>query len=723
MSGKLPIYRFIITVGMDLFETSPIWGEDAALKQTREDDQVFFRPELTGSFRFVRGDFDQIIAAATLEDEIFLTVEEFTGTWDLVGEGIFTLADCEIDHDHRNLLVKIAPADKYREVMAAMDKEFDLVRLEVPRVSVQIATQPVFQIYFPGATYLNNYLNGTQWEQPVIEPLNEGELSAMFTGSPFTLVVIMGDAAVLDPDISGQYLNDPVAPYFGYTRTDGMYTLTYHVGESRWIIVEYASGTRVYEATTTGPGNNPAPGLNWQRDNNAVIYESLTSASTCRAMFVSMYARALTNATTILGNPTDPIPDPDIVGENYNYQRMYGIDLETIAGSSLHDPDAGRWGKFADDAHHFADEYFVRPTGLGNGLLYPVNRSEWTEAAVWFYFDATLLSLQEEGAVTRFMRDGFKVADVLSSILGQVDPTVTHQETAAYSDFFYGTSNPVRGDIKYPIITPKTNITVGEYDHPAAKAPVTLRQILEFLKNAHNVFWWIDQSNRLCLEHITYFENGKSYAAPGIGSDLTALLEPKTGKAWSYKTNRYRFEKTGLWEVRRFKWMDSVSRPFEGYAIESLAKYVNRGEILESNLSPFTSDIDFMQVQPADISKDGFAFMEALPMESPGYYYLPFVEFEIDAEEQYKMQNGYAALVWMIDAYHRDRLPCEAVKINDRNDTATSVARFRVQQVTHPGTADPMLLITTVLGDGRVKEIEQSLSTKMSKITILHDPV
>ncbi|MBK6904043.1 MAG: hypothetical protein IPH04_14890 [Saprospirales bacterium] len=725
MSGNLPIYRFTVTIGAELISTTPTWGEDAAIKQTRESGKAYFRPEVVGSFKFMRTDYDAIMAEATLADEIFLTIEEFTGTWDFVGEGVFTLADCDIDEDHRMLTVKLDPNDQYKEILASMDKEFDLVRLAVPRVTVQIATQPVIQIYIPGSSYVNNYLNGTYWEQPVIEPLNEGgTLATMFTGSPFYLFVVMGDGVELDPDISGQYLSDPGAPYFGYTRTDGLYALTYDVGDSLWVIVDYGTGARVYEADASGPTTNPAPGLNWTRDNVAVTFQSLTSASTCRAMFVTLYGRILTNETTVGGDATDPIPGSDIVEDSLNYSRMLALDLTTIIGSSLHDPDAGRYGRFASDAHLFGDEYFVRPVPAGSeGLIYPINRSGWTEASVWFYFDDDLRDLQEDGSTYRFMKDGFYLPDVLAAILAEVDPAITHAQASAYSHFFYGSGNTIRGAVKYPIITPKTNITVGEYDQPASKAPITLGQIFAFLWNFHRVMWYVDSSNRLCLEHQVFFELGKSYSTPGIGTDLLELIEPRTRKPWSYKTNRYRYDKAQLWNIMQFRWMDDVSRPFAGYPIEALAKYVNRGQVMEANLSPFTSDIDFMQVQPATINKDGFAFMEALATETPGIYYLPFVEFEIDSEEQYKMQNGYASLVWAVDAYHRDYLPCEEIKINDREDTANSVMKIKVQELRHPGVIDPMLLVTTSLGDGRVMEVIRSLSTRMNKIKAYHDPI
>ena len=156
MSGNLPIYRFTVTIVAELISTTPTWGEYAAIKQTREPGKAYFRPEVVGSFKFMRTDYDAIMAEATLADEIFLTIEEFTGTWDFVGEGVFTLADCDIDEDHRMLTVKLDPNDQYREILAAIEKEFHLVRLAVPSGTDQIATQPVLQIYIPGPRYLNS---------------------------------------------------------------------------------------------------------------------------------------------------------------------------------------------------------------------------------------------------------------------------------------------------------------------------------------------------------------------------------------------------------------------------------------------------------------------------------------------------------------------------------------------------------------------------------------
>lgn len=66
-------------------------------------------------------------------------------------------------------------------------------------------------------------------------------------------------------------------------------------------------------------------------------------------------------------------------------------------------------------------------------------------------------------------------------------------------------------------------------------------------------------------------------------------------------------------ERYQFGWMDDVTRAFEGYPIEILSKYVTPGNIEEINVSNFTTDIDYMLLNPGACSKDGFALMAAVP--------------------------------------------------------------------------------------------------------------
>jgi len=706
------------TIYTDEFrDVKPVYEGDLSIQSSREGGEMFFRSRLSGDITFVRGDFDYLLTNVGMSDKVEVSVEEFTGTWDLLFRGYFYRSDSVIDEDNRTWTVTPNPLDDYDNVMAAMDREFDLVRLDVKRTAVRFLQDGLVQLYTPGASFVNNYLSGVWWEQEV-DPTSSP--ATYFTGTPFQVFAIAGDDSVLDPDISGQYLLDPGAPYFGYTRADGAYALTYDVGSSTWRIVDYDTGTVVYLADQSGPANNPAPGFNWLRDNNAVLFESQTTTSTARGMFFVVYGRILTNETTVDGNPTDALPDPDITGnENYNYTRMYELAPDTFIAASPHQPLAGRWGQFADDAHHFENEYFVKPEA-GVGFLMPVNRSQWSEISLWFYIDSDLAQTLTDAATQRIIRDAYLLSDVLKALLAEIDPLVGHEDDIAYSDFFYSGDNDIRTIRDRIAFTPKSNVLKGDYDKPASRAPIKMGDVMNLLKNAYRVYWHI-ASNKLILEHIHYYENGLSYTTPGVGEDITTALEPKTGKPWGWRGNRYKYEKEAMPEGFRFAWMDQVSFPFSGYSLDMLSPFIQRGQFEDANMGPFTSDLAFALVQPSSLSPDGFFLFDAGPDD--GGLFVPSVEVIVSDEEEYQLQNGYASMLYLHDKYHRWALPAPDIRLNGIEDEAETVRRAKIQeeQLPAPDGLNPMQLITTAIGTGEIRETTLNISSRSLKITVAHD--
>ena len=319
------------------------------------------------------------------------------------------------------------------------------------------------------------------------------------------------------------------------------------------------------------------------------------------------------------------------------------------------------------------------------------------------------------------MADAYKVADALDTILAQLNTAVSHSESATYSDFLYGASNAIRGALKYPIITPKTNITVGQYDQPAKKGPIRLSDLLQYLWTAYRCKWHIDTSGNFIVEHISYYENGGTYSGTSVGSDLTTLIDPQTGKNWEHGANRWEYDKETMPERIEPGWMDRTTREFEGYPIDIRSIYVQGGNIEQGKASRFTSDIDYMQLQPEDIAKEGFAVVEALL--SKGVYTVPYVTVTLPDSSEFKLQNGYLAFIYLHPNYHRYGLPASLITLNQEDTTALSITRRKVQEIDYPliSVTNPIQLVTTGLGTGKVLELVENVSGEYVKAKIAHD--
>lgn len=173
-------------------------------------------------------------------------------------------------------------------------------------------------------------------------------------------------------------------------------------------------------------------------------------------------------------------------------------------------------------------------------------------------------------------------------------------------------------------------------------------------------------------------------------------------------------------ERYQFGWMDDVTLVFEGYPIEILSKYVTPGNIEEINVSNFTTDIDYMLLNPDACSKDGFALMAAVSRQ--GSMVLPFTERTIDGIT-YINQNGLLAFIDLQPKYYIYDLPAYQIRINDEQGVAYGITREKKQTLRMPVVDDPnpTQLIKTFLGMGQVEKISVNLSSRNANVTLMYD--
>lgn len=732
----------------------PRWGSGTSIIEESGKDEMYFIPRLNAKLFFQKSDFDSIMAAP-FGTEFLVDLQMIVNdVWVSQDISRFYHTDCEIDLDNKTLEVSPATFTAYDKIIEGMNNEYNLIELAPATVSVNYVRQATFQIYLPGADYISSFLDGVWFEEPVtpfattpdpgIAGTDTNHL-AMLNDYGFGLgtgyanptdglfnwarVVIPGDT--IDPDVSGVYkaqfyeadgrprLTDNVLT--SYIREDGIYAIvndaTPPPGQIRQYIRRVSDNVIVYTSPLqTSPwspfGQPPHSSPNQ-------VFTSATTPDTCEAYLFMPYIRLLTNETTVGGDATILLPT-DNQFPNGAFLRALPIDTLNLEFSAESSTTPTRWGKVSDTAIYFAGEYFVKPT-MAETLM-PVGSTTWTAASAWFWLDTALRDLQQAASEAITIRHAYKLADVISVILAEIGSTATHGDGTAYSDFLYAASNLIRGSRLVPVITPKSNVLIGEYDQPAQKAPIRLSEVLQLLRHFHNAFWYIDSSDRFVIEHRYFFDNGKTYSAtPIVGADLTTVLEPRTGLAWGYRTSKYKYEKSDLPERLEFSWMDKVSQPFDGYPIQVLSNYVKKGLIDQKQITKFTSDIDFFNVAASDISNDGFVFFCC--EEVLGELNVPFLDITIATDEAYRLQNGYASMIYGHATYHKYGLPATSVNLNREDITALSTIRTKTQElaIALGSEIDPYELITSGLGTGRVAKIEKNLSAKDLKVTLKLD--
>lgn len=821
-------YRFIIQYGenFEQREVHPTYKNDLSKEYELESNQQFFRQKLSGKLAFIRDDYDFLNQQDFNTEFILLLQESNDGgkTWSDFYRGKFMKTDCTWNDDDKKCEVNPNVYDEYNDVIAGLDKEYNLIKLspEIKRLTIQ--KRPLIQVYLPGESVVSCFLGGTYWEQDVVEATDDEEYlvnKCYFANTkPFQQIVVKespyndltnqvyvgstkdgftsSSAYNLEYFETQEMKTDPEdnSDYFIMTNGLRLYNfieklntsinvtsssdLNRFIGFSmkkdykykvkitsknnlttNYIFLIYGNGVS-YSATTIKSGDDyttiKSPvdingfyiqyrgkdvndtitisikeyAVAWEFSQSEYVYNTynplfkvLPKTATLKAISpetkdvkveiqsTGLYMRYILDSKEVQGLETYEIPVDDLVENNRNYKRCIGYAFDVIVVSNNYSEEPTEYGVRPDGT------YYAPPVSFYGDKYYPVARSTWDYASYWFYF-SLLDPFVEESARTEFeLRDTYPIHSVIQVLLEQFSD-IKHQGTSEYSQFLYADYNPVSYQNFHLLLSPKSNILHGNYDQPAMKAETTLNTILKMLRDVYKCFWFIEDG-KLKIEHISYFRNGGTYNSnPEVGTDLTKIENIRNGKKWGFLTSSYEFDKSDMPERFQFAWMDDVTEGFEGYPIEVNSKYVSPGRIEDVNVTGFTTDVDYMMLNPGAISQDGFALFAAIYVN--GRYELPIIERNVDGADL-RLQNGYLSWITLQPNYYLSDLPAKKVVINETDYNVAETSRKRKQKVKFPTLEiiDTKKLVKTYLGNGQIEKISINLSSRINEVTLKYD--
>lgn len=634
-----PIYKFQLSANGTTRQAYPVYGDNLSKDYEKESGEEFFRAQLNGELTFERDDYTFILGQAfDTQFGLEVLISYNAGSrWTSYWKGTFWKTDCKFDEDSRTVTTSVTVNDLYKAVLDGIDKEFDLIALAPEIMTVKVDKRPMIQVYVPGQTVIGCFLAGMYWEteceavtsnQALIDTYHFANIRTQriarveSQGSPTIPDVYMGAAPSVEGN-SYSFRNGTHQLVYSYSTTGGE-------AKQTWQIVNVSTGLAMWQYVITGQG--PSVG-----DKTLTLTPvSGTGASGNVQLYihdVPVYARYICDVDAINNVATYPIPSDDLAENNRNYHRVarYGF-TDTIFFSSRLTSTPTQWGIFQPG------QYYQEPAGgYYVGEYFPVARSAWGRVSIWFAFSPADWIVEEAARASVAIRDTYPIYSVISVLLGQIAPGVSHGGNSNYSQFLYGT-NFVTGRSQTLVITPKSNVMSVNYDQPAQKAPITLRQVLNMLRDCFRCYWWIDETTAaLKIEHISYFMNGGSYTgSPSVGVDLVAQTMPRNGKPWAFGRNQYEFDKPEMAGRYQFGWMDDVTQLFEGYPIDIVSGYVQKDKIEQITVNQFTSDIDYILLNPSGVSKDGFAVMtvEDATEQSGSTRWVEVVNEQVEISEQ-----------------------------------------------------------------------------------------
>ena len=729
-----PKYRFFLQIGEDGTKQTvrPNYKDDLTLDYELETNQRFYRAKLSGKINFVRADYD-IINDAPFDSEFFLYIEksdDWGQTYNQYYKAKFMKTDCTFNDDDKLVTVQPETIDQYNDVLAGLEKEYNLIELTPQIEYLTIRKRPLIQIYVPGDSIVSCFLGGTNWEQDANATTDQNALVGTYH---FALCNILKEIQITpngSPSAIGGLYSGRMKTGANTNNFEGnLYpelNVDYYIYISQQRIEGLPFGGVIAEIRKRSDDTvmfryskaTISPFDTLEFDLTAVEGSGATGTMHADMKSYNIYARYLCDVEKIDDLNTYPLPADDIVDNNRNYRRVigYAIDVAFISNNFSDTPT--EWG-LADSG-----KYFEPPYSIYGQTFYPIARSTWRYASLWFGFYLMDWILEEKARKAYTLRDAFTLSSCINVLLKEFAPRVTHEATPEYSQFLYNKNNPISGRSFKLLISQKSNIINGEYKTPARKAPITLQQIMTMLRDIYKCYWYIE-NGKFKIEQVSWFRNGGSYGYnPIIDYDLTQLENVRNGKKLAFATSEYSFDKVDMPERYQFEWMDDVTTPFEGLPIEITSKYVTAGKIEEINISNFTSDIDLMLLNPGAISSDGFALFAAVTPSGGGQLELPFTRQTVDGVD-YFLQNGYLAFINIQPTYWVYDMPARNFKINNSPYYAMGgLERKKKQTLNFPaGTTDPnpMQLVKTYIGNGQVDKLSVNLCSRNIKATLKYD--
>lgn len=755
-------------------------------KYKKETGQVFFRSSLEGSIKIFGTDFD-FIKSQSLETKYLLVVTSNSGK--VLALNSFVETDCKLDDTRHSIELKLSPIDRYSKIMNNYDNTYDLIKLSPAITPLTLTKRLLYQFYIQGANSVSCYANGTYWEQDTNEAIDDaGALEKKYYfAKNFTKQEIVVEKEQSE-HFAGTYIRDD--SYNGYrwihTSKSNLVFLLKPLSDSQkanyntpsWTygtILSAASGT--HPTNTTGESKNS---LYWLKFIDEGVFGNLnrpdlvSKSVYCTTYYVdaftglfsqsgnynlrkvsdgsdafniancminyTIWGRILADVDTAVEPSSGQtktlydLPKDDFVSERVNYRKcigLIGLQVKQTGYTVTHPTKYGR-----DDYGKYFTNNFVNVATKTAHMPVPISRSSWANTSVWAIIPDEWSSFESQFRTQFTLKDAFSLADTVKALLHKIDPLVKFEATAEYSRFFYegDTSTPIipfdGSRIGYvPFIAPKSNVLKGDYDQAAQKAEITFEQLMNMLRDCFRCYWYIDDSNRLRIEHVSYFMKGLSYTSPDLQFDLTKKYDKFNKKTVIYAQEATSYNKDDLNSRYEFSWMDDSTDTFEDMEIDVKSLYIQSDKTEEVNSEAFSTDIDLMLYAPDKFSEDGFALMMA--DKNTGRVPIAAVSGLRDDEyiytysampQNYLCSWLYLARYYMLDmpAYHIEytRAPsADAYRVTGIKQCMQQDIEFQTDE-----KIDLNKAIKTSVGTGIIDSLSVNIDTHLISATLVYSP-
>lgn len=697
----------------------PNYSGDISFTTSRVSEERCFRTVLDTELVFTDGfgDFSWIVSQ-DFDTEFKVKIESDNG---FIWKGVFYKTDCVFSDDDRKVTVKPETDDLYKRLLEKMDDTVDIVKAGMRSVSVSMAKRGILQLYIVTNgtvcdSIVTNWLGNMTWEQNANAPTQTSESGIRDYLTTRCAFENMGGPAGIRVNVLGVG-SEANGVYVGGRIGNSLGTWTFSRGDGYTVEVRH---------TTTGISGSPyQTSVNIKNAQGQTIRGSSQSGTSYPDpsvvisgvvyTYYDYYLRWLSDNETTGGSRR---LSEDIVEYtlNYRFVKPYNTTSEhlDIVFSNATSDTPTQYGK------DMFGKYFVKPSYSREHPVFPVARSTWSPYSIWLETSAELEQDAEALISMVELKDAYLLPDVISTLLHELVPeeidgvTIHHAFSTEYSSRLY---NEDFG--QPPLIVPNSNVKKTYYSNPAQKGEMTLRQLLDMVRDCFNCYWFIDDEGRFRIEFIESFRNGG--LADSHVEDMEVKIAPRNLKLWTYGQNEWSFDKHELPERVEWQYSERQTDPFNGMVLEYRSNYVRRGIVDKVIISNFCADLDYIMTLPSSITDDGWTLI--LPTGTgavtDSYEVVPQA-VTIDGYT-YHILNHRATRFSLFMEYGRDDMAAPRfVFANSEFYTAESLKRVKVQKVVFPRetTFSPYSMAWSHLGLGEFTEIVYEPLSDLMRATL-----
>lgn len=690
----------------------PNYSDGISLQSKRQTGERFRRTELSEKLVFQGEDYDWIVSQA-FDTKFILHMDTGTMTWD----GVFWKTDCEFNADDRTCSVQPDPYDYYKAVLDGYEKEYDLVKLAPATFPIGMQRRNILQLYVMsngvGDKVVTNVVGGTTWEQDITVSYTEVTNSKLVNDWHFAK----------QKEQQGYSIGGDQYPgfYEGNTNVQLGNSTIYFTGPNYdmglWLEASGGGGQGLY--LCSGMFTKLTPQLVPGTEHREYIgpaenvfppdYVTIGTGITATMATSTIYARLLCGEK-ITGYERSA---EDIVEYSLNYLSAYPNISHAYSGqytayefviSTEVQNNPTPYGKNSDG------KYFVRPTAYLGSEYIPFAKSSWLPYSLWIWAAEANV---DQGSDSYSLNDAYPIESCINILLGKITADSGKPVTFALADsLFLNGDSPLRTGRKL-FISQLSNVKKTYYQNAAQTGKITLKQILDMLRDCFHCYWHIDSNGAMHIEHISWYMNGGTYSADSRtpSADLTEMVHPRNFHTWDFGQNTYGFDKVSLPERIEMTFATSQTEPFNGNAIQYQSGYVKKGSIDRVTVSNFYSDVDWLISGASGTGDDGWVVLDAL--DNSGTYTSALVSLNLFGA-QWNLQNGYMSFAYLeTNFFGYDMSAPVAQYEGNYTMTCTDTVRARTQQVVFPCSAalSDFSLVKTGVGTGEIDSVEYKIKS------------